>query len=295
MLSSILNGREKSNFILLEDSSDCSGWDLFFALVNNLSKNYDHVHIFLFEKFPKIFKESLLPETAKQNRVIHDFCTDPLGWINSTSPNFIDSKFSFVKVIQECNESGGSHAIVIDSISAVLRYLSIQNFSFNIQDLNQFFNRHQSSHTVLGLFHHDFCDPIVNECLEYLADSTLDISKDSFDLGGSSKRKALAKNEKLCKIIHKKQTGKITESVESFTILHGNVIDIKEWNPEFEYKDISGNKTTTLENSDDPTANLTFNLNLSSEEKSARSKLVMPYTAKSRHLEVGFFVSTGKC
>lgn len=284
MLSEVISGAEKSNFILITDSADCLGWEMFFAFINECSVKYDHVHAFLFDKLPDEFLTSLLPDRRK-NLIVHDFCTDPLGWIDPGNAEKLGKNFSLQAVLRQSGKLDGSCAVVIDSMSTWLRHCSIQNVCFNIQDLNQSFSKEQKSYSILSLFHADLLNERCMKSLEYVASTVLHLVWEKDALKEIAREKKTHKaRRKLCKMIHRKQSGKGLEATYSFGVVKGLVIDIALWNPEFEYKDIL-NKPPSSANSEDPTANLTFNLSLSSSEKTARSKLVMPYT-KTRHLEV---------
>lgn len=282
MLKQIFKEDLRPCVTIITDSVPSPGSDLFLAFINQLSERCDVVHLYLFENCPNKFVSSLLPATISKV-VLHDYWSDPLGWIHPGETKDI-AKFSFAELTRESIGNRRKVAVVIDCVSKLLRCCGMQKFSFSVQKLQAGIRACDSECVFLGLLHRDTVEHSVIKCLEYLSDTMINVVNEDDILNIVEKRKrsqSQKRRQRLCKIMQKKQTGKVNESVESFSLMKGVIVAAELWTR-------NGHDEASVGPSPeepDPTANLTFNLSLSSEEKNARGKLVMPYT-KPRHVEV---------
>ncbi|XP_039266152.2 elongator complex protein 5-like [Styela clava] len=287
MLSEIISGHESSDFTLLTDQVSVQGRDLFYVFMNNFAKKFDVIHVFLFEKLQFEFVDQVFTGT-RDKIIIHDFASDPLGWNDLNSPSKVTANFDFVKTI---GDSPGSKnvALVIDSFTNLLWHCNVQQITFMFQHFQQNFSKEGGKTSIFGLLHRDLCDSATINCFEYLANNIVDlVTEKEISSISTNDKTSVPKSSNLCKILHKKKHGKVTEFIEIFSIANGLLISSKPWVTEKRIKDVdlSQGGESPISKEDDNIVSSTFNLSLSKDEKEARSKLVMPYIKKTPHLEV---------
>lgn len=281
MLLQIANGSEFADVTLLTDRALLDGWSLFGAILNGISPKFEEIHLFMFEKLEKEHRKQILPQFLGKIH-FHDFVSDPLGW--NDEKNEMVTNFWISEIVE--NLGSKTTVIVIDSLSLFLDYFGIQHFCFNIEKIRDAFSSTNKQFSIFSFLHRDLCDVTTVKSSEYVSNCIINlVSEDEVCGPGEKSPKFDPKTQNMCKIIHRKKGGKITESIESFFISKIMIVTSKPWQPENRIKDVDVGDSPDSSPDEEEMVRSTFSLKLSKQEKEARSKLVMPYT-KPAHLKV---------
>ncbi|XP_023238177.1 elongator complex protein 5-like [Centruroides sculpturatus] len=245
MLQNLIYGVEKSQILLLEDYFSHSCLALLKCTLKSRLQTGKLVHFFCFENPPETYLDDIGENTS--NIKIHNCYADPLSWDNLQNDNDLYG-YELCKYIDNL-KSDEPTILIIDSLSYVLLHNSASDIykSLDMLKRNQSIQMEQ-----IICFHVSVHSEEVIDLFEHLATSIVRLS------------------ERLpftALTIHKKST-KIIKEVEEYYII--NICDIHCVKMTIESKEIAEEI--------DPTANLTFNLQLKESEKNARENLVLPYT-----------------
>ncbi|XP_071946124.1 elongator complex protein 5-like isoform X2 [Antedon mediterranea] len=276
LLSQLIDGREGSQLIVLEDSVAHSGRALLRCITTELAYRLDQVHIFNFDTSPDVFINTI--DTKVKNKLqCHDGWTNPLQWnLNSTNyrHNSLDISTSedvFMRNVKKCNRDDSKRVcVVVDSLSPVLLRKS-PTYVFN--GLHRLINTNDLGFEVclvVCLVHKDVHDESALCALEHLASTILTVS---------SYMSIMPLNEAplgICNIVHKRRTGKVFKKKEGYSVDRDYRL--------ITFPEETKQSVIKMEPPDqgDPTANLTFNLTLRESEKQARSEVVLPYTLSAK-------------
>lgn len=260
MIGDIVNGREKSKFVLIEDTVLQSGRPLLICMIQSLCQRVEKVHIICFERSPELLR-GLFQAELSQRLVFHDGSADPLGWENPENLN-IDTD-----LVQYLNSKPGhvasnNVAIVIDSLSPMLLHRSAPYTCKTIARLMKEKIQAAEVEQIVCLLHGDLHDNQSLFLIEHLATSEVKVTP--------------AKHLQFhmaCNTVHKRLSGKVIKTAEHFNLDEAyGIQDVTE------VKAVDTKKTTIETKQPDPAANLTFNLTLTDKEKDARSQVKLPYT-----------------
>jgi hypothetical protein len=163
---------------------------------------------------------------------------------------------------------GRPSVVIIDSLSPLLTHLSAP---FTCQTLNDLQQRKRTGCCVaqiICLVHSDLHDESDITALNYISttvithrDVAVSSGKHSSEFSGQ------------CEVIHKRKSGKVIRMTEHYTI-------DKMWkltsvqDPKSQHACPAEDTISTA----DPTANLTFNLRLSEQEREAKDSVILPFT-----------------
>ncbi|KAH6933214.1 hypothetical protein HPB50_013534 [Hyalomma asiaticum] len=149
--------------------------------------------------------------------------------------------------------------LIIDSLSTALIYHQFDDVYVGLLCL---LRKIKSLQMIVALLHTDVHEEHEVDKLCHLATTTLTLYKHD------------TPNALRCKTVHRKPGGRVVREDEEFVLMPDlSITDIKKVAQKQEAK--------PLPQQPDPTANLTFNLRLSEEEKAARNNLVLPYVKTS--------------
>eukprot|EP00055_Hartaetosiga_balthica_P006661 m.21464 g.21464 ORF g.21464 m.21464 type:complete len:316 (+) comp5353_c0_seq1:3-950(+) len=261
-----------SSSILVIDEVTCPGVILFKQTLESLQASGKH---------------ALLIQAANGFPLLNAKNTDLIyvPW-NESSPSKINAFF------QECLSIVQKRKCIvcIDSISALTQFCGgneHQCIRF-IQLLQQV----DGNVAVFGVLHKQ-CFGAENEaalCHLFHTQITLSLSRGNISERSKSSRKGpIHAPQAVAQTIHMKRGGK-TASVKEFVwfnIATGKILTDAVTNDRYGVAKAPENKGTgnneDIDDSNDPTANLTFSLSLSDQEKAIRANTVLPYMKTSEH------------
>lgn len=266
MIENILNGKEQSKIVLIKDTLEQSAWPLATCYLKSLSNRFDQIHLLCFDIPPKMFK-NVLPEETLLHCTFHDFSCDPLGWLDNGHLSVKDTDIlSYLQkdpILSNSHSQGQQVAVMLCSLTNLIIHRSP---SYTCRLLKRLTDTHTPPFAgvtvgqVVSLVHSDLHSDQLLSHLGFVASSEITL-QNSFSSDTTLN----------CHIRHHRTTGKILQIKEQFRL-----------SPNFELKDVIEQKSaavhlTTDDNQPDPTANLTFNLNLTDKEKKDRSRQVLPH------------------
>ncbi|KAH7960432.1 hypothetical protein HPB49_019512 [Dermacentor silvarum] len=157
--------------------------------------------------------------------------------------------------VEKFSKENEPFTLIIDSLSTALIYHPLDDVYMGLLCL---LRKIASLQMIVALLHTDVHEEHEVGKLCHLATTTLTpYAHDSASTLG-------------CKILHKKPSGRVVRDDEEFVLKPDlSITDIKKVAQKQDVK--------PLAQQPDPTANLTFNLRLSEEEKAAKDNLVLPY------------------
>lgn len=259
-LQHLLHGKENSDIILIQDSLDESGFLLFSAFIKRRAAMKTRVHVFCFENFPCFILRNFNCE-LKKYVVFHDCYTDPKGYFKETEDT--KTKGLLSEKISARDLKNEPLFVFIDSLSAALIAHDLHAIYSDINHIIQT-NKDKRQVQVVTLIHKDVL-PQDNalKCFLHLARTSLDVTPHEAECS-----KVYVK--------HKKSSGKLVEEISCVGFDDYYNIEINEIKEESGVK-----KTCEDEFVKDMSQLTTFKLDLGSEEKKARSELVLPYIKKN--------------
>lgn len=203
------------------------------------------------------------------------------------------------RLFPDASAESSSIAFVLPDLNSLFLFFPPSSvFSF----LDSLLRSH-SSPVLICLLHRDCFPASLLPSLDYLSRTSITLHPSSAALSSSSISSSTSSSSQLsflADVFHKKPSGKVTRGrfltqlgsspprlISSVDVAKLNVKDVHEVDPLTIDSIVSSTKPSpqiayegSSASSDDPTANLTFNLSLSDKEKSAREKVVLPFSKK---------------
>jgi len=249
MLEDLIKGHEKSQYVLITDSTDSCGRTLLLNWIESLASRLNSVILVCFERRPEYFKSWL--SQGLQNRVIF---IDGSSKINNSSEC---AKDLFALLCPELKKVKGQTAVVMDSLSL---HVLTHSTPAVCTALHKIYSEPCVLQTV-AVFHRDVHDSNTCCLLEHMAKSVVALSQTNL-------------RQKVCHIRHCRPTGKVFRTVESYTTDENFRVQNIKPIPTSSEIDIPSSATTEP----DPMSSLSFNLSLTDKEKEDRSQVVLPHT-----------------
>ncbi|KAG7271713.1 hypothetical protein CRUP_001297 [Coryphaenoides rupestris] len=255
MLLELIQGAEGGGLIIIQDSIHYSGRHLLMSFINAALKRNEEVHLLAFELHEEELQHEL-DHSCLQRLIFHNACHDPLGW--NENPPFTVHQFITTDLdgLLSPTQHSKPVTLVIDSFSWILRHLSPAAVCKTLQRLK----KGGAVKTTLGLLHSDMHHRNLVGSICHLATSVVTL------VTGNQWHEAVAKTTRRAK------SGKISQAEERFGFNEDMSVKVQS-------KPIQAG-TPQADGSDaevDPTANLTFNLRLSEQERQAKEKLALPF------------------
>ncbi|KAG0305477.1 hypothetical protein BGZ98_004065 [Dissophora globulifera] len=277
ILERILTGKESSPFVLVKDTLDQSGLILSLELLNNTPLNHTIILVCA-ETAP----DRLLRLIKTKHRIaLVDCYSNPLGWTDAfLSP-------------PEKRLSGPEVTSVV--------YTSLRSVRKASKAITDIMSSHSSR--IIAVHHEDVPDadgftpdaskPFAANSLAHIA-TTLVTLKNSEAIRQDQedvRRGVVAAKEfcylpvhgnawesAVCEVEHKRKSGKVTRETNAYHLRSptGDFMVVNAWDvvgimPDMEKLDMEESQTA------DPAANLSFNLNLTEEQRRAKNDTVLPY------------------
>uniref|UniRef100_L7M7L7 Elongator complex protein 5 n=1 Tax=Rhipicephalus pulchellus TaxID=72859 RepID=L7M7L7_RHIPC len=241
MLQSLLSQRGTSGLVLINDTLEQRGRLITDSFTNTWANRGHNVHILSYDREESVIRKCFPPSTIDRIAIHDAFCTpekcSPSTWMEC-----------FDKVTEP-------FTIVIDSLSTALVYHPFDDIYMGLLCL---LRKIKSLQMIVALLHTDVHEEHEVDKLCHLATTTLTpYMRDGASTLG-------------CKTVHRKPGGRVAREDEEFFLKPDlSMTDIKKVAQKQDAKPVTQQP--------DPTANLTFNLRLSEEEKAAKDNLVLPY------------------
>ncbi|CAL8385041.1 unnamed protein product [Arctogadus glacialis] len=255
MLLELIQGTEGGGLIIIQDSIHYSGRTLLISFIKAALKRDEVVHLLAFELHEEELKHEL-GHSCLQRLKFHNAFHDPLGW--NENPPFTVHQFitSELDSLLTSNQHSKPVTLVIDSFSFILRHLSPSAVCKTLQQLK----KGGAVKTTLGLLHSDMHHRNMVGSICHLATSVLTVAP------GHQCHEAVAKT------IRRAKSGKISQAVERFSISDDMTVKVQS-----KPVPVGSGQGEAGDAEVDPTANLTFNLRLSDQERQAKEKLALPF------------------
>eukprot|EP01121_Diplochlamys_sp_Union-15-3_P017863 TRINITY_DN6380_c0_g2_i1.p1 TRINITY_DN6380_c0_g2~~TRINITY_DN6380_c0_g2_i1.p1 ORF type:complete len:203 (-),score=19.70 TRINITY_DN6380_c0_g2_i1:46-612(-) len=157
-----------------------------------------------------------------------------------------------------------STALVIDSLSSLILHLGLEQVIKLLQTIRN--STKVRFFPILVVLHNDLHDDFIIKSIERLAVSIITMNQPPSD--------TLIAIRGTYQLIQKRKSGKATKSLEHY-IIHENM----------ELKFFSDNevkKKVTQQKQKESLTNLTFNLELTEEQKAAKDKVILPYSREAQ-------------
>ncbi|CAL8327232.1 unnamed protein product [Lota lota] len=255
MLVELIQGTEGGGLIIIQDSINYSGRTLLMSFIKAALKRDEVVHLLAFELHEAELKHEL-DHSCLQRLTFHNAFHDPLGW--NENPPFTVHQFITTELdsLLTPNQHSKPVTLVIDSFSFILRHLSPSAVCKTLQQLK----KGGAVKTTLGLLHSDMHHRNMVGSICHLATSVLTVAP------GHQCHEAVAKT------IRRAKSGKISQAEERFSI--SDDMSVKVLSKPIQ---VGAGQGDAGDAEVDPTANLTFNLRLSDQERKAKEKLALPF------------------
>ncbi|KAG0337904.1 hypothetical protein BG004_007443 [Podila humilis] len=297
ILERILTGKEPSPFILVKDTLEQSGQLLGFELLNN-----SHKDIYVVDAYSNPLGWTSEFEPTLQSLQAAAAATREQARVNVSSVDSIT-----LKDIRRANKTlsailakqTSSFTIYFDSISPFLASSVSDTFNL-IRSITGFLS---DSSRIIAIHHEDVPDadafypdpskPYASNSLAHIATTLIAIKsseairQDQEDLKrGTISSKEFAYltvhgntwDSAVCEVEHKRKSGKVAKETNAYHLgsPRGDVVVVNVWDvvgdmPDIDKLDLEESQTA------DPAANLSFNLNLTEEQRQAKNDTVLPY------------------
>jgi len=273
MLSSILTGKQPSDFVCIQDSLKQSGLHLLKAFAQHaVDSRENHVHILCYEHSTRKMKSGLR-NICEDYVHFHDCFTDHRGWIESREKENLkcdvqakdNSVLSVLKYSPVTSTNGC--IVIIDSLTPLIYSVGFTRCYREFHSLLARSTKGVTVSQVVCLVHEDTL-PDAHVTLPQLCH----LATSSIRIGPST---PLSRGNPIASVTHKKQGGKVVRHVECYSVDTDNKVKI-EVLTEVMPTNIGVNKDVG-EDSDLPHDLTTFKLSLGQQEREARSQLVLPY------------------
>nr|XP_042703699.1 elongator complex protein 5 [Chrysemys picta bellii] len=258
---------QRGGLVLIEDTIECEGRSLLKTFVAASAHRGESVHVFGFEIPEEEFRAGFDPDVTVR-LLYQDGFTDPLRWTGEAG-GFCGEEFTALGVSgQLARGPAGPATVVLDSLSWLLLR---QPLPAVCQALGRIPMAAASAGLrvtrILALLHGDLHPPGLVETLRSLARAVVGVgpAPEGVGSGGDTPR--------LASMLQRKETGKVLEKEEYFTILAG-------FTPKALGEptgSVPRDEDTDPHSMADPAANLTFNLRLSDTERRARDGVPLPF------------------
>lgn len=294
MLLELIAGSERSEFVLIVDSLAQPGRALLKSLMRGAALRGETVHVFHWEMSRSAVSAGLVPDIA--SRLVHHDCfSDPLGWTGSgalipetlTAPDFPHAH----GVIDLRAAVGGASGpdrwplcVVLDSLSPLLLHAGWPRVLSRLRALAD--RRHDDGvqvRQVVALLHGDaHAEGTTADAVRHAASTVLTLTSapprafPHVPGSGSTSGSGQAAPQSCfdVSVLHKRRSGKVVRLDERMAVVDG-----------FESRLIAdgarSSGATTANSGEapvcDPTAELTFNLRLTEDERKARDRVALPY------------------
>uniref|UniRef100_A0A6M2CPM4 Elongator complex protein 5 n=1 Tax=Rhipicephalus microplus TaxID=6941 RepID=A0A6M2CPM4_RHIMP len=241
MLQGLLSQRGASGLVLINDTLEQRGRLIADSFANTWAIRGHNVHILSYDREESIIRKCFPPSTIDRIFIHDAFCAP--------------AKCSPSTWVEQFSKETEPFTMVIDSLSTALVYHPFDDIYVGLLCL---LRKIKSLQIIVALLHADVHEEHEVDKLCYLATTTLaPYVRD----GGSTLG---------CKTVHRKPGGRVVREDEEFVLKPDlSITDIKKVAEKHDAKPVTQQP--------DPTANLTFNLRLSEEEKVAKDNLVLPY------------------
>ncbi|KAG0363873.1 hypothetical protein BGZ54_007979 [Gamsiella multidivaricata] len=303
ILEKILTGKETSPFILVKDTLEQSGQVLGLELLGNTPT--DHTIVLVCAETAPDRLLSLVK--GSHLKVIVDCYSNPLGWTDTYQASI--SKISSASG----RTAAESHVtkIIPTSLRNIRRATKVIMELISSRSQESVFNQPTYAFSIcmldtsriIAVYHEDVPDadsffpdaskPFAANGLAHIATTLITLTnsealrQDQEDL----RRGMVAGNEfcyltvhgnawdsAICEIEHKRKSGKVARETNAYHLESptGELVVVNVWDvvgemPDIEKLDLEESQTA------DPAANLSFNLNLTEEQRRAKNDTVLPY------------------
>jgi len=288
MIDNLVSGKEFSPFVIIKDSLAAPGDNLLLCWSHQLSRR-SFVVVALHCGTTKLGYETLDIDCLEGMQ-----CDSDLTPLSS-----VLARLKSHPRLSNASSDSTSVAFVIPDLNSLFLFFPRSSvFSF-LDSLV----RIRPSSFLICLLHRDCFPASILPSLDYLSRTSVTLHPSSFSLSSSASSSTSSSSSSsqlsfLADVFHKKSSGKVTrgrfltrlcsdppgvlsaEDISKLTVI--NTFD----------KELTSTESTTTKpspqiayegsasSSDDPTANLTFNLSLSDKEKGDREKVVLPFSKK---------------
>ncbi|CAG8594512.1 12280_t:CDS:2 [Gigaspora rosea] len=277
LLDRLLNFKESSGFIVIEDTILQSGYLLLKEFVKKITENNkQNVIIFCVESSPQYFLESV---KSNKNVIFLDAYSH-LGSYESDDMDDIASNSNFT--------------LIIDSLTPLLLTSIPSTFSF-LKKISSELTSEMNTFRAIAVYHSDIPTypingitgmlNIRNTIMNHFATTTITIKnmeqtrKESiyeYSKGADTMINVHMNSPEcsICVIEHRKKSGKIFYERNKYNIDQSTNDLIIQF-----AKEITNDINAKDNNNPDPTmANISFNLSLTEEQKKAKNDVILPYT-----------------
>ncbi|CAI2175337.1 13590_t:CDS:2 [Funneliformis geosporum] len=301
LLERLLNCKESTKFIIIEDTISQSGYILLKEFIKKVAINQNHrVVLLCFEISPKWLLENINPQ---QNIEIFDAYSKSEAYDLEDDITLTDlcDNYNFIKNFNDLSEitniikdtihklSSSNYTIIIDSISPLLLISTSLTFNF-LQSISSMSDT--NINRVITVYHSDIPNyptsgisgylNVRNTLLYHIASTTIIIK--NIEQFRTSRGYITTENHaminafmnspegSICTIEHRKKSGRVLYEINSYNITEssGNIVIQL-------VKDIKDDAEPEDNTPDPTTANLLFNLSLTESQKKAKNELVLPY------------------
>ncbi|KAG0317537.1 hypothetical protein BGZ99_006224 [Dissophora globulifera] len=312
ILERILTGKESSPFVLVKDTLDQSGLILSLELLNNTPLNHTIILVCA-ETAP----DRLLQLIKTKHRIaLVDCYSNPLGWTDAflsppekrlNGPEVTSVVYTSLRSVRKASKAitdimssqQSDFTVYFDSLSQFLTASVPDTFNL-IRSITRLLT---DSSRIIAVHHEDVPDadgftpdaskPFAANSLAHIA-TTLVTLKNSEAIRQDQedvRRGVVAAKEfcylpvhgnvwesAVCEVEHKRKSGKVTRETNAYHLRSptGEFLVVNAWDvvgimPDMEKLDMEESQTA------DPAANLSFNLNLTEEQRRAKNDTVLPY------------------
>ncbi|KAF0482347.1 elongator complex protein 5 [Gigaspora margarita] len=306
LLDRLLNFKESSGFIVIEDTILQSGYLLLKEFVKKITENNkQNVIIFCVESSPQYFLESV---KSNKNVIFLDayshlgsYESDDMDDIgnNDTKVHIIkslDDLSIILRLIQDiiAKSSNSNFTLIIDSLTPLLLTSISSTFSF-LKKISSELTSEMNTFRAIAVYHSDIPTypvngitgmlNIRNTILNHFATTTITIKnmeqtrKESiyeYSKGTDTMINVHMNSPEcsICVIEHRKKSGKVFYERNVYNIDQSTNDLIIQF-----AKEITDDINAKDNNNPDPTiANMSFNLSLTEEQKKAKNDVILPYT-----------------
>ncbi|KAG0065071.1 hypothetical protein BGZ89_008635 [Linnemannia elongata] len=305
ILEKIMAGKEASPFILVKDTLEQSGQVLGLELLSNSPS--DHAIILV---CAETAPDRLLPLVkGNQKKAIVDCHSNPLGWVKdttsttNTSSNRDGLSDNTTTVTLTLRNIRKTTKVITDLITS-----QRSNFTIYFDSLSQFliasvpdtFNLLRSITALLtdipdadSYLPNSSSKPQASNSLAHIATTLITLKssealrqdQEDFRKGTVTAKEFCyltvfgnAWDSAVCEVEHKRKSGKVAKETNAYHqgTPTGNLTVVNVWDvvgdmPDIDKMDLEESQTS------DPAANLSFNLNLTEEQRKAKNDTVLPY------------------
>ncbi|XP_069776134.1 elongator complex protein 5 [Narcine bancroftii] len=269
MLSRLCGGAGPGGLLMVADSLECEGRSLLKSLVSSAALRMEPVHVFALEMSVSDFVVGL-DEAVRVSLRFDDGFSDPLHWDQSEAfslDHFTASEL-VARICSALGESRGACTVVIDSLSWILQRKGVGSLCRELRDFQRkAVGAGLHIKQVLGLFHADLHQPEVLEVMGQMASAVVSLTTASKHTDPHRDFPPYG----VATTLLRKKSGKVLKTVEYFTVDERLALRTSEVDPAKEAT-AEGDEATA-----DPSANLTFNLQLTETERRAKEDVTLPF------------------